>query len=226
MAVDTQIGADQQCCFRIPLEQLFPRDVEARLKFIVLGAMLKIREGGELVRGQDQLPVLLALRVRHDNGTVLIGRINRSPEIHARLLPHRALLVENRDDVARRTRPADVVQLALANQRPARLPVADEIDDVGAGLRELIERECAAHAPDGRRVVRERLFHVGNQPFEVDGGVDPALRSLVNTHGVNPVDLDHEAGNVFYVEFDVRVLVPLEISPVPRCKIQIHTALQ
>ena len=114
---------------------------------------------------------------------VLVGRVLDLPEPHGRVRHRLVCFVDHAHDLAGGARGHDRVQPALADQRPAALAAADEVDHVHAGLDPLRGTSADPSGPAVRSSTRaaERVVVTGNhslrvrhQTVEVDVGVDLA----------------------------------------------------
>src|SRR5437868_6693063 len=108
--------------------------------------MLELGQSAEVARAENNL--LRPGRGAEGDGdpAFLVGRVLLAAEIEVSIGDRLVRLVENREQLPGRARFRDEAQPSLANQRPAALAVANEVDDVHSRARERLQLKVPPHA--------------------------------------------------------------------------------
>ena len=118
------------------------------------------------------------------------------------------------------------MQASFAHQRPTALAVADEVDDENARLIERRKLELAPCTPQRRLLVLVDLLLVGDQPVEVDVGVDLGQLAAIEVSRIDLEDLDDQRLDVLDVQVERDRLIGRERLLVGHREIEIDPLFQ
>jgi hypothetical protein len=154
-------------------DQRLALEVEAGAEVIALGGVLEGLELGDLAVDQQHAGARRRGREGDRDRAVVARGVLAAAEPQAGVRER----MRRRSSSTRTVGPAAptrtaVAQAALADQGAARLAVADQLDDVGAGARAAGQGDALADAADRRGVAAEDLLVAGDHAVEVDRGVD------------------------------------------------------
>jgi hypothetical protein len=178
-------------------------EVQAGAELIALGRVLEGLELRDLAVDQQHARAGRRGREGDRDRAVLARGVLAAAEPHAGARERRAGFIEHAHGRSGGADPHAVAQAALAEQGPARLAVADQLDHVGARTRAAGELDAPTLAADRRRFAPHDLLVAGDHAVEVDRGVDlgaprQEVRDRVDAEGLDDqlrdvleVDLEH-----------------------------------
>ena len=135
-------------------------------------------------------------RERDRDLSILARRVLPSAHPHARVRQKAPRFVEDAQRLPGGAGPHRVPQRSLADQGPARLAVADQLDDVGPRARAAGQIDREPRAPDRRGGSAHRALVVGDHPVEIDARIDLFAAGEKVRERVDAKELDLKLGDV------------------------------
>ena len=208
------------------LDEGLPVDVDAGVELVVLAKMVEGGQRAEVTVAQDYASTTGAIAERNPQDTVLVRSVLGSLQPDCGLRAVLVVFVDYPELVARRTHFLEHPQVALRDECPTALPVADELDDVDATLVQFGEIELPLGSQHGGILVLEDPLPGRRQTVQVDRGVDGLEVSAVEVEGVDLEGLDQERVDVLDGELELHRLVRLEELLVVGGEIEVYPVLE
>ncbi len=225
-AGDLQVGPDDHLGVLAPPQQAFALDVKARLQRVRFRLVGELIQAGEIAVDQDDRlgagvgaegngdpPVLVRLVFlagHHDPGVVELA----------------VGLVEDGEHVPGGAGADQVSQRSLADEGPAGLAAADEVDDVDPVAVDGGELEGLAVAAQRGLLILVRAGVGGDQPVQVDARVHFLPGRAVVVLGVDAIDLDQQLLDVLEVNGELDGLVDGELFLVGEGEVDVNPVLE